>query len=535
MASPGSGKTATLVARVADCASRHDPQQFAVITFTNSAARELTERLAKASPGTQLGFVGTLHSYVMRLIQRHGKLIGLPPSFTLIDQEQRDDILEGIKKQHGYKGSKKDVVEAAGRSVWLGQEPKTDPERIAADYHQQMRASGTFDFDSLLAYGALLFEKPGHIPMPPTHLFVDEVQDSAAVDFRIYQAMPSAFKFFIGDERQSIFKFRGGDVNQIRAMAARSDVKVYALGLNYRSGRVICDAANRLISHNGNFLPMAPAINLYSEILVRESPNSISSLQRIALDLDDNAAWGPNAKGDFSAAVLFRYNAHVDEAVKFFQSQNIPLARRDDLVQPPDWKKARALLAVLSNPYNETTVRYYLRVAYPTREMEIVNRAATAYQSINDTHFHFSEIIGEPLAQFAKLTGMLRNEGISEQSVSKIVTAWEQLANPSMGDLIYALANDPQRRVHGAGLTVTTFHGAKGLEWDSVYIGAAEQAVTPGAKGEAALAEERRLFYVAITRAKRRLVLCHAAYRAGLFRTRAEAQQISQFVKEMGL
>lgn len=528
LAAPGAGKTATLVARVVECAKRSDPRQFAVITFTNAASKELCERVEKANPGLRLGYVGTLHGWAMKIVKAHGKLLGLPESFSLIDEEQQEDILETIKLQHGYKGTKKAIQEAVAKSVWLNATIETHAERVAADFHQQMRQSGTYTFDSLLVYCAMLLEKDGHCAPSPTYLFVDEVQDSSAMDFRIYTAMECFVKFLIGDQRQAIYGFRGGDVNQIRSIAHRFDVKTYSLTQNYRSGRNICQAANRLITHNpGSGEDIVAANDYDGEIDVMTSPNSISSLQQIALDICDNNA---SEKEFDSTAVLFRYNAHVDEAVKYFESQNIPLARRAEVTVPPDWRQAKALLAVLANPYNEVTMNHYLKVAYGSEEAKkIAAEAAAKFMPVNDYRFHFK-------TDGSSWPDDFRTQGISMESMAKVTASRGDLIDPTIPELIHALSTEPARQTHGQGLVVTTMHGAKGLEFDCVYIGAAEQALMPGQKDGAALEEERRLFYVAITRAKRRLVLCHAAFRANAFgNKRAVEQQPSQFIKEMGI
>ena len=524
LAGPGSGKTATLVGRVVECAKRSDPRHFAVITFTNAAAKELCERVEKASPGLRLGYVGTLHGWAMRMVKAHGKLLGLPESFSLIDQEQQEDILETIKAQHGYKGTKKAVELAVADSIYMNCVVETHGQRIAADFHQQMRQSGTYTFDSLLIYCSLLLTKNTNCAPSPSHLFVDEVQDSSKIDFEIYRAMQCERKFLIGDPRQAIYSFRGGDVNQIRSIAHRFDVKTYSLTRNYRSGRSICAAANRLIANNpGSGEDIVAANDFDGEIDVLAAPNSISSLQQITLDICDQKTE--------SCAVLFRYNAHVDEAVKYFQSQNIPLARRADISVPADWRKAKALLAVLANPYNEVTMKYYLKVAYPDEAAKIAADAAERYLSINEWKFAFRET-----SDWDVIHKALIRESIGGMSIVKINEAWRELSQPALPDLIYALAAEPARRTEGQGLVVTTMHGAKGLEFDTVYIAGAEQSLTPGQKAGAALEEERRLFYVAVTRAKRRLVLCHAAYRANAFgNKRAVEQQPSQFIAEMGL
>lgn len=524
LAGPGSGKTATLVARVVECAKRSDASRFAIITFTVAAAKELAERIDKAQPGLAVGYVGTLHGWATRQIKAHGKLIGLSESFSLIDEEQAEDMLEMIKLQHGYKGTKKAVQEAIAASVWVNCTITTHAERVAADFHQQLRSSGTYTFDSLLIYCAMLFESP-IAPNAPIHLFVDEYQDSSSMDDRIYQALRkyTTNMFFVADPDQSIYGFRGGDVNNILRLAHSFGVKTYDLSSNYRSGRKICQAATALIHHN-TARPDRQTIaanDFDGKIDVLTAPNSISSLQQIALDICDQK---PE-----SCAVLFRYNAHVDEAVKYFQSQNIPLARRADLAVPADWRKAKALLAVLANPYNEVTMKYYLKVACPEAAAKMASDAATRYLSINDYFFKFPTEAQSWRETFYK-------QEVSQESIEKIMAVWNELPTHTIPDLIYALAAEPARRTQGQGLVITTMHGAKGLEFDTVYIAGAEQALTPGSKAGAALEEERRLFYVAVTRAKRRLVLCHAAYRANAFGSkRAVEQQPSQFIAEMNL
>jgi DNA helicase-2/ATP-dependent DNA helicase PcrA len=529
LAGPGSGKTTVLTHRILALAKESDSRGFVIITFTNAAARELKSRLHELDQQLVLGFVGTLHGYCARLLSRSR-------SVTLIDEDQKLALLHQVAAEHQAIKSKrptdKALLEAAGASLYLGVSDRklTSAERVASDYHARMLASGTYDFDSLLLHALGCLGKGQ--PLCETHLFVDEFQDSAQVDDAIYRAHPAAIKFFVGDQDQSIFAFRGGDHKNIMRLVADQNVTKYSLSLNYRSGSRICQAANNVIRRNQDRLPRETVSAIKGSaddqalVDLHIAESSIQSLQHIALDYLDT-------KPD-SCAVLFRYNAHVDEAVKYFESQNIKLARRVQVKMPEDWRKARTLLSVLSNPYNEVVMRHYIALSYPEKHVDITNRAAMAYRSINEDHFQFPDVSClSGAAQVDAVTSALRKEQVSRESVELLTTRWKELdAGSTISDLIILLNNERTEREQGQGMTVTTFHAAKGREWDTVYLGACEQATIPGGKKGLALEEERRLFYVAMTRARRSLVFCYAKARPLMFRSKCELQQPSQFLHE---
>jgi superfamily I DNA/RNA helicase len=179
-------------------------------------------------------------------------------------------------------------------------------------------------------------------------------------------------------------------------------------------------------------------------------------------------------------------------------------------------------------------MRHYIALSYPEKHVDITNRAAMAYRSINEDHFQFPDVSClSGAAQVDAVTSALRKEQVSRESVELLTTRWKELdAGSTISDLIILLNNERTEREQGQGMTVTTFHAAKGREWDTVYLGACEQATIPGGKKGLALEEERRLFYVAMTRARRSLVFCYAKARPLMFRSKCELQQPSQFLHE---
>lgn len=204
IAGAGSGKTTTLIERIKRLIGQGiAPSGLICITFTNEAAKELKRRLPA---GAELGFCGTLHGYMLQLIQTHHKLLKLAPKLTVLDQEQSATLLAQSVSELRFKGSMKSVEAEISQGPFRAPGGGAPGQAciVAMHYHQKMRMGGLIDFDTILHYGARLAAILREVPAAPlgTHLFVDEFQDSGALDYEIYRALPIPNKFFVGDPDQ---------------------------------------------------------------------------------------------------------------------------------------------------------------------------------------------------------------------------------------------------------------------------------------------------------------------------------------------
>ena len=238
VAGPGSGKTTTSLARMVRLINESVPASaIAAITFTNAAALETESRLANLIPGAKLGFCGTLHSFMLRLLQTNGPLVGFNRAISIASESFQNELIDTLIEDFRWKGSRKAVVDEIARGPF--ENVNTPLEVIRGDYYGRMKKAGLIDFDGILFYGLELVRKqfaPGF-----QHLFVDEFQDSSTIDFQIYQAIKIPNLFIVGDVDQSIYGFRGGNPSLLMRLLESEHGCKFILNENFRSGKEICE------------------------------------------------------------------------------------------------------------------------------------------------------------------------------------------------------------------------------------------------------------------------------------------------------
>lgn len=522
VAVPGSGKTHTLIGRIERLwRAGVDPQRIVCITFTTGAARELASRLPA---GLVLGYCGTLHGWALRSLQRHGHLIGLPSRLSVIDQERADETLRRIITESRYTGTLAAVQQSVA-GLMRGQKSQRSPapcELVARRYLQTLRSSGLLSFDLILSEFLRLVRANvvfNDLEWPfPNHLLVDEFQDSGDLDAAIYDELPVANKFIVGDWWQSIFGFRGSNPEHIRELANNPGWRTIELDLNFRSVQPICDAANRLSGRS------------------MQAYNGSSPDYPAAHGFDDAAAeamglYHELADGCGSAAVLVRYNAEAERLRQLLESMGIPIARAVRSDRPKDWPLAKAALALLADPTNHWVAFWYLRerIGPAAEAMHLqaiasdVSLAALARQGGLDIPASVeTPQIGQASARL----------GASPESVALIEQAVADNPGAGAAELLLALAEEPEAQ-QTDGVYVGTLHSAKGREWDRVFMPSMEEGTLP--RNDQTVEEDRRLCYVGITRARHQLWLGWARQRPDPYTGQTVMGRPSRFLKEMGL
>jgi len=539
IAGPGAGKSATLVARVQRLIrDGTDPAAICVITFTRSAAAELQERLGDV----RLGFNGNLHSLMFRLLQQHGHLIGLPQQLTILDAETAAELLAECAANLKSKAAANTLAEL--RETWFQWAPGCrtwDIDRLVCkEYYSRMRDSGAVDFDSILHLGLQVIKAimANDIPWPFHHLMVDEAHDSADIDFAIYHEMPCANKVWISDPDQSIYKFRGGNVENVMNLSRDERCETIILDLNYRSRKNICEAANRLIAHNVN--------RVDKQIIATRDGGSIGyrAFEMPAMELEFicqliREFYPATAAGTAAeVAVLWRSNRLVDECTEYLKAHGIAVVERRR-VPVAATATARAALAVMMNPYNEMAVQRYITLIDSKAAATKANRDATIRME-NLAHLYFkgvSDVLVTPDKGehfLSEIVGRFSDQiKVPQEARDSITAAAAKLTGTfTLADLMFALDEQTEADA-GNGVAVKTFHSAKGLQFPFVIVGGMEQETCPGTRKDADIPESRRLFFVAITRAMDRLMItrCHqrqCAFKAWVM----EPKTASQFVSE---
>lgn len=537
IAGAGSGKTRTLIARIEYLLNHGvNPADIVCITFTNAAAQEIQKRVNDMADDSlsnsqverefKLGYCGTLHSFMLRLIREKGNMVGLMGQFAVADEDQREKIIEDIIARTKWTGSRAALEKEIDKGPMTG--PATARldkiQIIAQGFYQTLRTAGLLDFNSILHYGLQILQLG--IALPFKYLFVDEFQDSGDLDFEIYRKLDVANKFFVGDPDQSIYSFRGGNVRNIIRLA--QSAFVLRLEKNYRSAKNICKAAQALIVLNTERVEKKTVAVTEDFGSVELWANIDAPGREVAMIARDMEAFPEN-----KCAVLVRSNYLAREYARLLTDHGVKVSRKEFDKFPEDWKRTRLFISLLTNPYSDVIAKMYLSLKSGDGvAAQIARRAEATMQSINEVHFKL-----EPQTAVADVCGKLVTEGISEESRQRVLDSIRTLpAGSEVIDLNFALGRDLAHRDEvGEGVTVTTIHSAKGREWHTVFLPAFEQSIIPGSRQGANIEEERRLAYVAFTRAQRRLIIYFCKERATEWSRRPVAAEPSQFIEEAGL
>lgn len=519
----GSGKTRVFVERIKWLiAQGADPRSIVALTFTTQAAAEIQKRLEFRKPlvtapdetavawsnfSPQLGFCGTLHSYLLRILQQHGHLIGLASRLTVLDDAETEALLVKVVSDLNYKGTRKSVDEAVAKGFQLYKvRPRNLPwkpaELVAYEMCFRLITTGCLTFNMILDLGLELIRHMGPELAHFQHLACDEFQDANALDAQIYDALPVKTRFFVGDERQSIYHFRGGDVNVIRSESQRPDTTILQLAQNYRSGSAIVDAANSL---QPNHTPMVSATGTMGNVTITGYDCAAEESAIVTASVKREIAAGTPAN---ECAVLCRTNALAASFRAMLKANDIPVRERKQADNPLDWAIARAFVALLTNPESDRLAARFLEMKLgPEKAAQMQREAVADYTTINEKFLHIANV------QPQDVTSAMLAAGLGRESIGRVRALVEQLdGGATMLELQGALIElDEENAEETDGVTVCTIHASKGKEWECVWLPAWEEGVFPSARelAEDGGAEAQRLAYVAVTRAKS---LCSISY-----------------------
>ena len=599
LAGAGSGKTRVLTHRIAYLIreKKVSPWNILAITFTNKAAAEMRSRVdALVESGAEAIWVATFHSSCVRILRRFIDRIGYDNHFTIYDADDQKAAMREVLKQlqidskqlrervvlSAISAAKNEMVD----SVRYESEAKDfQTARIARcyrAYQDLLRKNNALDFDDLLFKTVQLFEADADVlayyQERFRYIMVDEYQDTNSVQFRFIELLAKKYRNLcvVGDDDQSIYKFRGANIHNILNFEkAFPGAKVVKLEQNYRSSGNILEAANGVIQNNAGRKEkrLWTAAESGEKVRCRRYASAAEEAEEIAAEIKARAVGGDYGR----FAVLYRTNAQSRVLEEHFVAAGIPyrLVGGVNFYQRREIKDILAYLKTVANAADDLAVQRILNV--PKRGIGAATvTAVSAFAAERDLRF-FEALreapaagvagrAGEKIQRFVNLIGEFRKaaescsiadlirlvldksgylEALKEEGeveaqsrlenidelISKAVDFARDTSDlsdradgglpPDMPPLDrfleeVALVADIDRAEEGERVTLMTLHAAKGLEFDEVYISGMEEGLFPGNRSigdDEEMEEERRLCYVGITRAKKRLTLSSAKSR----------------------
>lgn len=612
IAGAGSGKTRVLTYKIAYLLSQgKDLYSLLVLTFTNKAAREMVERIRKMFGETfyiRQKYMGTFHSVFARILRVESDKIGFTSDFTIYDEADSRSLLKSIVKEMGLseKTYKPAVVHARismaknqligvdsyeSDSDILSQNKRAGMPEIAKiyrEYVQRCKLANAMDFDDLLVYTYRLFVERNDVLKKYGKIFkyimVDEYQDTNYVQKKIltllYNVMEEKAICAVGDDSQSIYSFRGANIDNIlsftRDFPAENGnyARLFKLEQNYRSTQTIVEAANSLIKHNRNQIPK----DVFSEnakgekIQYKPAYSDKEEAAIVAKDVKRIRREDGCQYSDF--AILYRTNAQSRSFEEEFRKQGIPYRIYGGLsfYQRKEIKDIIAYFRLVANPDDEEAIKRIIN--YPARGIgatTVLKIADCAHQN----QVSFWEVIGAPeryglavtkgtmnkLETFRLLISsfieraqttdvyelgdaIIKESGISQDIMSG-KDADDLARQENLEEFLSGMsAFVEERREEGRfdelflqdylqdvalltdadsdgdkdepRVSLMTVHAAKGLEFPTVFVVGLEENIFPSPLSAASLREleeERRLLYVAITRAEKHCILTNAKNR----------------------
>lgn len=558
------------------------PWNVLAITFTNKAAGELKERL-RAMLGDTLGGdvnASTFHSACVRMLRRDAERIGFPKSFTIYDSDDQQRVIKQIYKDLMIDDKFLPVKSAIGQissfkdKLLSAEDVAGEPfantkaqlvSKIYTAYAGRLKAAGAMDFDDLIFHTVKLLQNDAEAREYYQNRFryvvVDEYQDTSIAQFHLVRLLAGGTNnvCVVGDDDQSIYKFRGATIeNILNFEKVFTGAKTIRLEQNYRSTANILNAANSVIKNNmgrkGKTLWTdhgdGEKVHHYT------ATNEQDEASHIADVIGEHLREGASLKDH---AVLYRMNAQSNPIETYFARAGIPyrIVGGQRFFDRKEVKDINSYLAIIVNPRDDVRLRRIIneparKIGMTTIEkigelaaskgvpmMEIIahvrdypelQRAAAALERFYEMYRELCDLsVSEPLDQFvgdviaksgyeAMLKAMKEEGETRRENLGQLVSSIKTYADQNGEDATLsgfleevALISDLDSYDNDAdSVTMMTIHSAKGLEFPYVFVVGMEDGIFPGEMAkynEEDMEEERRLCYVAITRAKKELYL----------------------------
>lgn len=602
IAGAGSGKTRVLTYKIAYLLDQgYEPWSVLALTFTNKAAREMKERIARqvGAERARSLWMGTFHSVFSRILRTEAETIGFPPHFTIYDASDSKSLIKAIIKEMGldektYKpGSVQSRISNAKNHLVSPEAYASCREMVENDqaakmplvreiytrYWERCRQSGAMDFDDLLVYTYQLFKQHPDVCARYAERFkyilVDEYQDTNFAQHSIVLQLTGLHRrvCVVGDDAQSIYSFRGANIDNIlKFTQLYKDARLFKLEQNYRSTQTIVKAANSLIAKNREQIRKEvfsekkvgdpiQVLNAYSDV----EEGEIVANKLVQLYVREGYAYD-----DF--AILYRTNAQsriFEEALRkrmlpyriygglsFYQRKEVKdvIAYFRLAVNPNDEEAFKRVLNYPARGIGDTTLGKLVAAASQAKVSlwEVLNDPLTYGLAINKgTHTKLQNFrslvqgfveaaeqkdayeLGQDIVRcsgiMADITQDRSPENLSRQeNIEELINGMNVFCDSRkeegnthiyltdyLSEVALLTDQDSKEDENQPKITLMTIHSAKGLEFKNVFVVGMEEGLFPSLMSDSprALEEERRLFYVALTRAEEHCFLSYAKSR----------------------
>lgn len=600
-AGAGSGKTRLLTHRIAYLIDSYGVSPFNIlaITFTNKAANEMKERVAKMVAGAENVWISTFHSMCAKILRRDIEYLSpFTRDFSIYSDSDSDKVAKEVLSARGIEDDKIKKQLIFHLSNWKNgnqtledyistHESEFDIRKIGlymTDYQNFLKKNNALDFDDLISKTIELFDKfPDVLSYYANrfkYILVDEFQDTNLKQYELVKMLASVHKnlFVVGDEDQCIYSWRGANLeNLFKFKNDFPDIKVYKLERNYRSTKEIIEVANRVIKNNSSRFDK----NMWTDKDGGKKPVLYN-----AYDERDEALFVAKTIEKLKSegyeyndiAVLMRINALSRSFEEAFLSYNIPhrIFGGFKFYERVEIKNVISYLRLFVNPKDD--ISFARIINFPKRgigdgtiaKLKALNDDKSLLENCLSSELEMSALYKkfEPFIQGYKNSAMHINESLSqfikeviknfkirenynpndEDDFNRLLNIEQLVASASDFEALnekatlseflesITLSSDNDEIGSGGAVTIATVHGVKGLEFKVVFIVGLEEGIFPISRAfnsKAELEEERRLMYVALTRAEEQLYLTYATKRY-LYRE-SQYQMISRFCKELGL
>lgn len=610
LAGAGSGKTRVLTHRTVYLIEERgvNPYNIMAITFTNKAAGEMRERIDDlVGFGSESIWVSTFHSTCVRILRRYIDRLGYDTNFTIYDTDDQKTLMKDICKRlqidtkiykeksfMGVISSAKDELISPEEFTLraAGDFAKEKQAAVYREYQAELRKNNALDFDDLIVKTVELFRTDAEVldyyQERFKYIMVDEYQDTNTAQFQLIKLLAGKYQNLcvVGDDDQSIYKFRGANIkNILNFEEVYPNAKVIKLEQNYRSTKSILDAANGVIANNvGRKSKVLWTDNDEGEkINFQQFDTAYEEADYVIKDIQKKVKEGTYNYGD--CAILYRTNAQSRLFEERFVVNNTPykIVGGVNFYARKEIKDLLAYLKTIDNGRDDLAVRRIINVPKRGIGATTLSRVQT-YAEENGLSFYNALKLAEDIPSIGKAgvkikpfvtfiqsmrskveyltpsqllkdiieeTGYVaeleaenteeaqaRIENIDEL-ISKVVAYEEGEENPTLSGFLeeVALVADIDDLQEGNDYVVLmTLHSAKGLEFPNVYLVGMEDGVFPSymtitADDPSEIEEERRLCYVGITRAMKDLTISCAKQR--MIRGETQYNKVSRFVKEI--